>query len=309
MAKAKVGVVGAGNVGASCAMTLINKGLCDVVIYDIVEGLPQGKALDMSQSRNPDFHDTRVTGTNKMEDLNGCSVVVVTAGIPRKPGMTREQLLEVNTNIMRDVCNKMKAFNPVPITIVVTNPLDVMTYAAMRLLNETREHVFGMAGVLDSSRMAHFVADAVGASVKDVHAMVLGSHGDSMVALPRYTTVSGIPITELLPSDKIEAINKRTRDGGIEIVNLLKTGSAYYAPGSSAALMVESVIRDENRLLPCAVYLKGEYGLKDVVVGVPAILGAEGIKKVVELKLAPDEQAQLNKSAGVVKENIALLKL
>lgn len=308
MGRPAVGVIGAGNVGASLAMALIKRDLCDVIMSDIVEGLPQGKALDMAESRTPDFENATVVGTNKVEDMNGCRIICVTAGVPRKPGMTREQLLDVNFGIIKDVCTKVKTFNPKPILIVVTNPLDVMTYAAYKLTGFPKQRVIGMAGVLDSSRMCHFIAEKLQVSAKDVQAMVLGSHGDTMVPLPRYTTVSGIPLTELLPKEEIDKINKRTRDGGAEIVALLKTGSAYYAPAAAIAVMVEAILKDENRVLPAAAYLEGEYGLNDVYLGVPVKLGDGGIKQILQLKLSKEEQDELHKSAAVVKENIKLLK-
>jgi malate dehydrogenase len=296
-------------VGASLAFSIINRDIADVVMSDIVEGLPQGKALDMSESRTPDLHDCGVSGTNKIEDMNGCDIVVITAGVPRKPGMTREQLLDINAKIIRDVGAVLKTFKTQPIVIVVTNPLDVMTYLAYKILGFPKSKVIGMAGVLDSSRMCHFIAEELKVSAKDVHAMVMGSHGDTMVPLPRFTSVSGIPLPELLPADKIEKINQRTRDGGAEIVALLKTGSAYYAPGSSIAVMVEAILKDEKRLLPCSAVLEGEYGLRDVVVGVPVRLGRGGIEQIIELKLNEQEKAALNKSADVVKENIKILKI
>jgi len=309
MGRPKVGIIGGGNVGASLAMSIINRDIADVVISDIVDGLPQGKALDMSESRTPDYHDCEATGTNKIEDMNGCEVVVITAGVPRKPGMTREQLLDINAKIIRDVSAVLKTFKPQPIVLVVTNPLDVMTYLAFKSLGFPKTRVIGMAGVLDSSRMCHFIAEELGVSAKDVRAMVLGSHGDTMVPVPRLTSVSGIPLPELLPADKIEKINQRTRDGGAEIVALLKTGSAYYAPGSSIAVMVESILKDERRLLPCSAVLEGEYGLSEVVVGVPVVLGRNGIEKIIQVKLSEQESAALKKSADVVKENIKILKI
>ncbi len=309
MPRVRVGIVGAGNVGASLAQVLVQKNLCDVVISDIVEGLPQGKALDMSQSRSPGWYDASVVGTNNVAEMNGCRIVVVTAGVPRKPGMTREQLLEINSNIIRDVCSKVKTFNPRPILIVVTNPLDVMTYLALKLTGFDRKQVFGMAGVLDSARFVHFISTKLQVSVKDIQTMIIGSHGDTMVALPRYTTVSGIPLTQLLSQGEIDDLVKRARDGGIEIVNLLKTGSAYYAPASSIAVMVEAILKNENRVLPCAVYLNGEYSLNDVVIGVPVKVGEGGVVDIIKLSLEPNELRELHRSASVVKENINLLKL
>jgi malate dehydrogenase len=309
MSRARVGIVGAGNVGASAALLIARSGLADVILSDIVEDMPQGKALDLAQMLAAEAVDGRVAGTNNVAELKDCDLVVVTAGIARKPGMSREQLLDVNAKIVRDCVEPLKSAANPPILLIVSNPLDVMTYLAMKVTGWGRRRVFGMAGVLDSGRMAAFVAMKLGVSMKDVRAMVMGSHGDSMVGLPRYTTVSGIPITELMSAEDVRQIVERTRNGGAEIVKLLKTGSAYYAPGASIAQMVESILRDERRILPSAVYLQGEYGIKDVVVGVPAILGAGGVEKVVELSLTADEKAQLVKSADIVRENCALLKV
>lgn len=309
MARRKIGVVGAGNVGASAALLIQQRGIGDVILSDIVEGMPQGKALDLTELGPVEGLDSLVRGTTAIEEMKDCEVVVLTAGVPRKPGMTREQLLDINAKIVRDVCDRLLKVNANPILIVVTNPLDVMTYLAWKATGWDRRRVLGMAGVLDSSRMAWFVAEKLGVSMRDVRAMVLGSHGDTMVALPRFTTVSGVPITELMSAADVEAISKRTRDGGIEIVNLLKTGSAFYAPGASCAAMVESIVRDEKRLLPCSVALQGEYGLKDTIVGVPVILGAAGAERIVELKLSPEELAAVHKSAKVVRDNLDVLKL
>ena len=309
MPRPKVGIVGAGNVGASAAFSLAKDGVCDVILSDIVEGLPQGKALDMSESRQIDGHDTGVTGTNDVADMKDCEIVVITAGLPRKQGMSREQLLEINTGIIREVCGKLKDSGADPILIVVTNPLDVMAYAAWKITGFPKHRVIGMAGVLDSNRLAHFVAEKLQVSVRDISPMVLGGHGDSMVSLPRFTTVSGIPITELMSAEDIEALVDRTRHGGAEIVGLLKKGSAYYAPGASIAAMVRSILHDENRILPCSAYLEGEYGLNGVYLGVPCKLGEGGLKQILELKLTKKEQDELNKSAAIVKENIEILKL
>lgn len=309
MPRPKVGIVGAGNVGASAAFMLLKNDLCDVVLSDIVEGMPQGKALDMSESRQIDHHDAWAMGTNRVEEMKDCKIVCITAGVPRKPGMTREQLLDINTGIVKSVCGALKSVGANPILIVVTNPLDVMTYAALKLTGFPRERVIGMAGVLDSNRFAHFVAEKLQVSPKDVSAMVLGSHGDTMVAMPRFTTVAGIPITELLPKDEVDKLCTRTANGGAEIVNLLKTGSAFYAPGSAIAAMVEAILHDSNRVMPCSVYLQGEYGLNDVVVGVPVKLGEGGVRQILPLKLTPEEDAALRKSAAVVSENVKILKL
>lgn len=309
MTRPKVGIVGGGNVGASAALLIARAGLADVVISDIVEDMPQGKALDLTQMMAAESCEARITGTNAIADLRDCAVVVITAGLPRKPGMSREQLLEVNAKILRDCVEPLKSAKNPPILIVVTNPLDVMTWLALKLSGWGRRRVFGMAGVLDSARMAAFVAMKLGVALTDVRAMVLGSHGDSMVGIPRYTTVSGIPITELMSPKDIQEIVERTRNGGAEIVKLLKTGSAFYAPGASIAQMVGSILRDEKRILPTAVLLDGEYGMKDVVVGVPALLGANGVEKVFEVRLEADEMAALKKSADVVRENCAILKV
>ena len=309
MSRPTVGIVGAGNVGASAALLIARRELADVIISDIVPDLPQGKALDLTQMTAAEGLDARITGTNDGADMKDCGIVVITAGLPRKPGMSREQLLDVNAKILTDVVKPLKESPIPPILVVVTNPLDVMTFLALKLTGWGRLRVFGMAGVLDSSRMATFVAMKLGVSMKDVSAMVMGSHGDSMVGLPRYTTVSGIPITELMSAEEVTEIMERTRHGGAEIVRLLKTGSAYYAPGASIAQMVGSILRNEKRILPTSVYLEGEYGLKDVVVGVPAMLGETGMEKVIEITLEPDEKEQLHKSAEVVRQNCALLKL
>ncbi|MHC4606876.1 MAG: malate dehydrogenase [Planctomycetota bacterium] len=309
MPRPKVGVIGAGHVGETTALSLVKANVCDVVISDIVQGMPVGKGLDMSQSRWIDHHQTGVLGTDRIEDMRDCRIIVITAGVPRKPGMSREQLQDVNTSVIRDICGKIRAFATNPVLIVVTNPLDVMTYAALKITQYTRNRVIGMAGVLDSTRLAHFVAEKLGVSVMDVSATVLGTHGDAMVALPRYTTVAGIPVTELLSKEDIEEAVRRTRDAGAEIVKYLRTGSAYYAPASSIRAMVEAILFDQNRILPCAVYLEGEYGLKDVVIGVPCKLGEGGMKEVLELKLSKEERDALHASAGIVKKNIGLLKL
>lgn len=309
MSRPTVGIVGAGNVGASAALLIARRELADVIISDIVPDLPQGKALDLTQMTAAEGLDARITGTNDVADMKDCGIVVITAGLPRKPGMSREQLLDVNAKILTDVVKPLKESPIPPILVVVTNPLDVMTFLALKLTGWGRLRVFGMAGVLDSSRMATFVAMKLGVSMKDISAMVMGSHGDSMVGLPRYTTVSGIPITELMSAEEVTEIVERTRNGGAEIVRLLKTGSAYYAPGASIAQMVGSILRNEKRILPTSVYLEGEYGLKDVVVGVPAMLGATGMEKVIEITLEPDEKEQLHKSAEVVRQNCALLRL
>lgn len=309
MPLSKVGIIGAGNVGATAAQYLTNHDVCHVYIYDIVDGVPQGKSLDMREERNVNYYDSKCIGTNKLEDLNGCEIVVITAGFPRQPGMTREDLLKKNADIVKGIVDTIKAFSPQPMIITVTNPLDVMTYLALKTSGYDKTKVMGMAGILDSSRMAHFVADKLDISVKDVRAMVLGSHGDSMVALPRFTTVSGIPIPYLMNKEDIEYVCQKTKDGGAEIVSYLKKGSAYYAPGASVAIMVESILKDEKRILPCSVLLEGEYNLDGVTIGVPVILGSNGIEKIIELPLNEEEKAALHKSASVVRDNIKHLPL
>jgi malate dehydrogenase len=298
----KITVVGAGNVGASAAAWLAVKGTFDVVLVDVVEGLPQGKALDLSQVGPVIGSDAVVTGANDYGPTAGSDLFIVTAGIARKPGMSRDDLLKTNTGIVKAVAEQIRKTSPNAFVIVVSNPLDAMCYVMKKVTGFTRERVIGMAGVLDSARMATFIAQELKVSVKNVNAFVLGGHGDTMVPLPRYTTVSGIPLPELLSKDKIDAIVKRTANGGAEIVALLKTGSAFYAPSAAAVQMAEAVLYDKKQILPCAVWLQGEYGLKDVYVGVPAKLGANGLEEIIPLKLTADEQAALNKSAESVRE-------
>lgn len=309
MARKKIGVVGAGQVGATTALRIAEKGLGDVVLVDIVEGMPQGKALDLQESRPVERHDCEITGSNSYDDLRGCDIVVVTAGVPRKPGMSRDDLLKVNAGIIQAVCDGLARTGTKPILIVVTNPMDAMVMYAFKKTGLPKQKVIGMAGVLDSARFAYFIAEKLKVSIKDISAMVLGSHGDAMVPMPRYTTVSGIPLPDLLPKAEIDALVKRTANGGAEIVNLLKTGSAFYAPASSATAMVEAIVRDENRILPCGAYLDGEYGTKDLFMGVPVKLGEGGIKEILQLKLTPEEQAAFNKSADGVRELVKALGL
>jgi malate dehydrogenase len=293
-------------VGSSAALKMAQKELGDIVLVDVVEFVAEGKALDMAESSPLDGFDVALVGkTNDYSVIKDSDVVVITAGVPRKPGMTRMDLLMTNAGIVETISNHIRELAPNSIVIVVTNPLDVMTYVAWKVTGFPRERVMGQAGVLDSIRMRYFVAQELGVSVKDVQAMVLGSHGDQMVPLPRYTTVSGVPITELLPPETIERINDRTRKAGTEIVNLLKTGSAYYAPGAAVAEMVEAIVRDKKRLMPCSVLLKGEYGLNDVFIGVPVILGKNGVERVVELKLTEEELKALHQSAEEVRKGIA----
>lgn len=282
--------------------------LGDVVLTDVVEGLPQGKALDITEAGPIRGYSSRVTGTNDYKDIAGADVVVVTAGLPRKPGMTRLDLLEKNGQIISDICGNIRNYAPEATVIIVTNPLDVMVYLACNKLGFPAEHVVGMAGCLDSARMRAFVAMELNVSMKNVDTMVLGSHGDDMVPLPHYTTVSGIPITKLLPQDRIDAIVERTRKGGGEIVALLKTGSAYYAPAASAVRMVQSIVRDEKQLLPCAAYLTGQYGLDDIYMGVPCILGKSGVERILELEISEADLASLHRSAEEVRTGITALR-
>jgi malate dehydrogenase len=305
----KVTVVGAGNVGATLAQRIADRELADVVLIDIVEGMPQGKGLDMMEATPVEGSDARVIGTNDYKDTAGSDVVVITAGIARKPGMSRDDLLQTNYKIVKECTERTAGHSPNAILIVVSNPLDAMCQVALKVSGFPRHRVFGMAGILDSARMRAFIAMELGVSVENTHAFVLGGHGDTMVPLPRYSTVAGIPITELLPKDRIDAIVKRTRGGGAEIVSLLKTGSAYYAPSSSAAEMVDAVLKDKHKVLPCACYLEGEFGIDGLYVGVPAQLGAKGVEKVWEIQLTAEEKAALDKSAAAVKELVGVLKL
>ena len=302
--RAKIACIGAGNVGASVAQYCAEMELGDIVLTDIVEGVPQGKALDLSEAGPIRGYTSMVVGTNDYKDIAGADVCVVTAGLPRKPGMSRLDLLEKNARIISEICENIKKHAPDSIVIIVTNPLDTMVYTAQKKLGFPPERVIGMAGCLDSARMRSFVAMELGVSMKNVDTMVLGSHGDDMVPLPHYTTVSGIPITKLLSEDKVAAIVARTRKGGGEIVALLKTGSAYYAPGASAARMVEAILRDEKQILPCAAYLTGQYGLKDIYMGVPCRLGRGGVEEILELEISQAEHDSLHNSAGEVRKGI-----
>jgi malate dehydrogenase len=306
--KTKVTVVGAGNVGATAAQRIVEKELADVALIDIVEGVPQGKALDMLESAPVEKFDSKLVGSNAYDATAGSEVVVITAGLPRKPGMSRDDLVATNEKIVADVVNKVLPGSPDAILIVVSNPLDAMCEVARRVSGLPRERVFGMAGVLDSARMRWFIADALGVSVENTHAFVLGGHGDTMVPLPRFSTVAGIPLPQLLSAEKIDAIVKRTRDGGAEIVNLLKT-SAWYAPASAVVEMVDAVLRDKKKILPCAAYLQGEYGMRDVYLGVPVKLGSRGVEQIVEIELTPEEAAALEKSANAVRELFHILKV
>jgi malate dehydrogenase len=305
----RVTVVGAGNVGATLAQRLADRELADVVLIDIVEGMPQGKGLDMMEATPVEGSDSRVLGTNDYADTAGSEVVVITAGIARKPGMSRDDLLNTNYKIVKECTENALKHSPDAILIVVSNPLDAMCQVAYKVAGLPRQRVFGMAGVLDSARMRTFIAMELGVSVENVSAFVLGGHGDTMVPLPRYSTVAGVPITELLPPERVEAICKRTANGGAEIVSLLKTGSAYYAPSSATAEMVDAVLKDKHKILPCCCFLQGEFGIKDLYVGVPAQLGQKGVEKIWEIQLADSERAALHKSAAAVKELVDVLKL
>jgi len=303
----KIAVIGAGNVGATCAFVLAQKKLGDIVLLDIYEGFAKGKALDMSQNGQVLNYDGSLTGTSNYEDIAGADVVVVTSGFPRQPGMTREDLIAKNASIVKQVGEGIKQHAPNSIIIMVTNPLDLMTYHMQKVTGFPANRVCGQAGVLDSARMTHFVADAVGCSEEDVQAMVLGGHGDTMVPLPRFTTVGGIAITHLLDEDTIDAICKRTASGGGEIVKLLERGSAFYAPGSAAAIMAEAVLLDRKRLIPASAYLTGQYGLDDVYIGVPVILGASGIERIYQLDLSDEELSSLQKSGNFYKTQLTEL--
>jgi malate dehydrogenase len=298
----KVTIVGAGNVGATAAHWIASKELADVVLIDVIEGVPQGKGLDLLEAMPIEKRDCHILGTNDYADTANSDLVVITAGIPRKPGMSRDDLLQTNYKIMSDVVGRVTAASPDCILIVVSNPLDAMAQAAFRQSKFNRERVIGMAGVLDSARYRTFIAEELKVSVENVTAFVLGGHGDTMVPLPRYSSVAGIPITELIPKERIDAIVQRTRDGGAEIVKYLKTGSAYYAPSAATVEMVEAILKDKKKILPCAAYLEGEYGLRGYYIGVPCKLGARGIEQIVEIKLTPEEDAALKKSADAVKE-------
>lgn len=303
----KVSVIGSGNVGATVALFLAERELADIVLVDIVEGVPQGKGLDMVEAGPICRFDSKVEGTNDYSRIRGSDIIVITAGLPRKKGESRLILQQKNSEIVGQVSRDIAKYAPDSIVIVVTNPVDIMTYHAWKVTGFPNKRVIGQAGVLDSARFAAFIAMELDISVEDISAMVLGGHGDEMVPLPRYTTVSGIPITELLPAETIKNIAQRTRDGGAEIVGLLKTGSAFYAPGAAVAQMVEAILKDKKRIIPCSVYLNGEYSLMDVYIGVPAKLGSSGVEGIIELKLTQPELTALHDSAKVYKEGIAKL--
>ena len=303
----KVSIVGAGNVGATAAHWIASKELADVVLIDVVEGIPQGKALDLLEAMPIEKRDVSVIGANDYAATANSDIVVITAGIPRKPGMSRDDLLHTNFKIMSDVVAKVVAQSPESILIIVSNPLDAMAQAAFRQAGFNRERVIGMAGVLDSARFRTFIAEELKVSVENVTAFVLGGHGDTMVPLPRYSTVAGIPITELIEPERLEAIVQRTRDGGAEIVKYLKAGSAYYAPSAAVTEMVEAILKDKKKILPFAAYLQGEYGIDGFYIGVPCKLGAAGLEKIIEIKLTPEEDAALKRSAEAVKELCAVI--
>jgi malate dehydrogenase len=304
----KVTVIGAGNVGATAAQRLAEKELCDVVLIDIIEGVPQGKALDLTEAAPIEKHDAHLAGANAYDASADSDIVIITAGIPRKPGMSRDDLISTNAGIVKTVTQQITALSPNSILIIVSNPLDAMCHVAHEASGFPKERILGMAGVLDSARFRAFISMELNVSVENTHAFVLGGHGDTMVPLPRYSTVAGIPITELLSEDRIDALVDRTRNGGAEIVGLLKTGSAYYAPASAAVEMSESILKDKKKILPCAVYLEGEYGINDLFIGVPVKLGAGGAEEIIEIKLTKEEDAALQNSAAAVQELKAFLK-
>ena len=303
----KVAVIGAGNVGATCAFVLAEKNVGEIVLLDIFEGVAKGKALDMSQGGRILNYDGRITGTNDYTDIEGSDVVVVTSGFPRQPGMTREDLIGKNADIISQVGEGIRDHAPDAVIVMVTNPLDLMTYHMQRVTGFPHNRVVGQAGILDSARMTHFIAQEVGCSNEDVQAMVLGGHGDTMVPLPRYTTVAGIPITQILDEDTISAISARTAGGGGEIVKLLGTGSAFYAPGAAAAVMAEAILTDRKRMLPCSAHLTGQYGMDDIYIGVPVVLGADGVEQIIELELTDTEMESLQGSGAFYKEQLSEL--
>ena len=309
MGRKKISVIGAGFVGATAAHWAAEKELGDVVLVDIIEGLPQGKSLDLFQAGPIEGFDTRVMGSNSYEETKDSDVVIVTSGVPRKPGMSREDLLEINKKIIESVVSEVVKKSPQAILILVTNPLDTMTYLAFRKSGLPKQRVIGMAGILDTARFKAFIAMELDVSVEDIQALLLGGHGDEMVPLPRYTTVSGIPLSQLITKETIDRLVNRTRKGGGEIVNLLKTGSAFYAPSAAAIQMTEAILKDKKRILPCCVYLDGEYGLKDICFGVPVKLGAKGVEAIIELDLTEEEKTLLIKSAESVRKSILELKL
>jgi malate dehydrogenase len=309
MARRKIALIGAGQIGGNLALLAAQKELGDIVLFDVVEGVPQGKALDLMQSRAADGYDVKITGTNRYDEVAGADVVIVTAGIPRKPGMSREDLLGVNVKIMRDVATNLKSRCPDAFVIVISNPLDAMVYAMKQITGFPKQRVVGMAGVLDSSRLRLFIAEELNVAIEDVHALVLGGHGDDMVPVTRLCSVGGIPLDKLIPADRLSAIVDRTRKGGGEIVALLKTGSAFYAPATSAIAMAESYLKDKKRVLPCAALLEGEYGVSGYYMGVPVTIGAKGVEKVHQIDLTAEEKAMFEKSFQSVKKTVDEIKL
>jgi malate dehydrogenase len=303
----KVAIIGAGHVGESTTMYLAERNICDIVLVDIIPDMPKGKALDLAQAGPIRDYDVSVLGTNDFADIKGCDLVVVTSGMARKPGMSREDLITSNASIIKSVSNEIKKNCPDAMVLMVANPLDIMTYHCWKTLGIDHKMIFGQAGILDSVRFRTFVGWELGVSPVDVQAMVLGGHGDTMVPLPRYTTVGGVPITELIAPDRVKAISERTRGGGGEIVKLLKSGSAYYAPAAATVEMIDAVINDHKRVMPCSAYLTGQYGIKDLYIGVPVILGGNGVEKVVELKLDKEELNALQNSAKTYKEMLSVL--
>jgi malate dehydrogenase len=307
--RSKVSIIGAGNVGATCAFRIAEKGYADIVLLDIIEGLPQGKGLDMLEATPIIGSDAKIMGTNDYEETANSDIVVITSGVPRKPVMSRDDLVLTNMKIVREVTKKVVQYSPNCIIIMVTNPLDAMTQLALHISKFPRNRVFGQSGILDSARFRTFIAQELDVSVKNVSTYVLGGHGDTMVPITRLCTVGGVPITELLPKKKIDSLVERTVKGGSEIVNLLKTGSAFYAPAAATAQMVDAIILDKKEILPCAAYLEGEYGINGVVVGVPVKLGKNGIERIIELELTPEEDVALKKSANAVRELIKIMNL
>ncbi len=309
MPKKKVTVIGAGNVGATTAHLLALKGYCDVVLQDIVEGLPQGKALDMLEAGPVEGYDGQITGTNGWDETAGSDVVVVTSGIARKPGMSRDDLLNTNAGIVGGVVKEAAAMSPDAVIVIVTNPMDAMCHVALKASGFPKARVIGQGGVLDTARFRTFIAQEIGVSVKEVEAYVLGGHGDTMVPLTRFTTVAGVPIANVLPKERVDQIVQRTRDGGAEIINYLKTGSAYYAPASGVVAMVDSILLDRKRILPCATLLEGEYGVQGLYIGVPVKLSSKGVEEIVQIELTEEEKGMLNHSADAVQELVDILKL
>ena len=303
----KITVIGAGHVGATCAHRLADKQLGDVVLIDILEGVPQGKALDLLEAGPIEGYDVHIKGTNDFADTANSDVVVMTAGFPRKPGMSRDDLLKANYDVVKSTIEKVAKVSPEAFLIMVTNPLDAMAQTALKVSGFSKNRVIGMAGILDTARYRTFIAEALNVSVQNVQGFVLGGHGDTMVPVPRYTTVAGIPVGELMPKDKLDAIIERTRKGGGEIVSYLKTGSAFYAPSAAAVEMVEAIFFDRKKILPCAAYLEGEYGINGLYVGVPVKLGKNGIEEIIQIKLTAEEQAALQKSADAVKELVTVI--